>query len=532
MDIQVEPAVTAVTVYPDRARVTARGRCELPVGLHRVLVGNLPLGLEAESLRAAGLGTARVRLRGVDLTQRFYDEAPSAAVQELEQQIESAGDELRVLSDSQATKRAQLEHINGMRAQTDEFARALARGKTTADAYARLLAMLQEQDEALRDDLRELDAGERSLRRHLETLEKKLAQLRAARPRQRSEAILEVEVLAAGDFEPEVSYVVYDAGWQPLYDIRLASGDGAAVPLTVIYLAQVRQATGQEWRGIQLTVSTARPALNQRMPELTPWYVDEARVQPRLMRAAAKNAVMSDVADEAYGGVAAGLEMAMAAPVMAEVVYAEARDSGTAVSYVVAGDVDIPSDGAPHKTTLSRFNLPAELDYLTAPRHTDAVYRRAKAANTANGPLLPGHANLFVGDEFIGQNEMAYTPTNGEIELFLGVEERIAVERELVRRDVDKRFLRDVRQIGYGYEVRLTNHLGRAAAVKVQDQIPVSRHDQIKVKLEKVAPPPAEQSELAILEWRLELAAGEKKTIRYEYSVEHPREMRVMGLAD
>ncbi len=72
--------------------------------------------------------------------------------------------------------------------------------------------------------------------------------------------------------------------------------------------------------------------------------------------------------------------------------------------------------------------------------------------------------NLFAGDEFIGSNALDYTPVNGELELLLGVEERIEVERKLVRRDVDKRLLRDVRQIAFGYEITLRNGLKTAAA--------------------------------------------------------------------
>ena len=101
-----------------------------------------------------------------------------------------------------------------------------------------------------------------------------------------------------------------------------------------------------------------------------------------------------------------------------------------------------------------------------------------------------------------------------------------------MRREVDKRLLRDVRQVVYGYEIKLENLLATAARVTVQDQYPVSRHEQTKIRLDRVAPEPAEQSELHILKWQLDLAPAEKKTIRYEYQVEHPRALHVVGLID
>lgn len=531
MEYPVTATVTSVIVYPDRARVTCRGRVDLPAGQHHLLVGDLPLALETESVRAAGQGKARVRLRGVDVNRRHYADAPATRVRELEAEARRLENELQVVADTQAGREAALRHLEGLRSETEQYARALARGQTTPEDQTRLMAFFQEQDEQARADLRELAASEEGLRRELEKVQAELAQLRSARPRQRYEARLEVEVLNDGMFEPEVSYIVARAGWEPLYDLRL--GVEGTPALSATYLAQIHQETGQDWTGVSLSVSTARPALNQRFPELRPWFVDELRPQPRMYAAAAPamakgNRALADALEEpAY-------EMAMAAPAPAamEVVAAQAEENGTAVSFSVGGSIDIPGDGAPHKTILGQFELSPQLDYLTAPRHTDAVYRRAKVVNTSAGPLLPGTANLYVGDEFIGQNRLAYTPGQGELELLLGVEERIAVEREMVRREVDKRFLRDQRQLVYGYEIRVHNHLGTPATVTVQDQFPVSRHEQIKIKLEKVSLTPVEQSELAILEWKLDLAPGEEKTIRYEYSVEHPRQMRVAGLID
>jgi uncharacterized protein DUF4139 len=64
----------------------------------------------------------------------------------------------------------------------------------------------------------------------------------------------------------------------------------------------------------------------------------------------------------------------------------------------------------------------------------------------------------------------------------------------------------------------------------VRDQIPVARDEQIKVKLEAADPKPAEQSELGQLEWKLVLEQGARRTIRFDFSVEHPRSMDVIGL--
>lgn len=531
MDVMVETKVQRVTVYPDRARVTAVGECQLEPGTHRLLVDELPLVLEQESVRVSGQGTARVRIQSVDVTRQFYEEAPLEWVRELEREIEQVQDELRVLADEKARWAAHGNYLNGLRQATVEFARGLSRGRTTVADQTELLIFLQKEDEQMRTAVRDLEKQEREINRRLQKLLNELKQLRNARPRERFRAVVDVEVVSAGNFWPEVSYVVHSAGWQPLYDVRLVKlENGHKLDLTAI--AQVTQQTGQDWAGVALSVSTARPSLNQRLPELHPWYVDvyvpppaSPAPQPRARMAAAA-APMSMAAEGAVNDFA----VAMPAPVVAEMVTANVSNEGTAVTYHIPNPADIPSDGSPHKTTLQQFQLDPQLDYLCVPKHTDAIYRRATVINNSDGPLLAGPAALFVGDEFIGRTNLEYTPTGGELELLLGVEERITVERELTKREVDKKMLRDVRRTRYGYKIEIHNLLNETAKIELHDHIPVARNEQIKVKLETVKPLPTEQSDLNLLEWQLVCAAGAKQQISYEFVVEHPPVLRITGL--
>jgi uncharacterized protein (TIGR02231 family) len=504
--------------------------------MHQIVVGELPLALEPESVRASGAGSARVRLRSVDVLRRHYAQAPAPQVADLEKRIEKLQNELGTLTDRMAVKQASIEHLAGLRGATTEYAWGLSRGRSTVEHQASLMRFFEEEEARLRIDLRQLDDEQRGLKDELAKLQAELDGIHSARPRQRYEARLEVEVLAEGDFEVEINYVVGRAGWRPLYDMRLREPDTTSAPVVAVSsLAEITQNTGQDWKGVKLSVSTARPALNQRAPELKPWFIDVwQQPQPRMARALAKaGPATADMVEAAALEEAMPMMAAMSPqPVTAEVEVAETHNSGTAVTFAVAGGVDIPGDGTPHKTTLGQYDMSPQLDFLAIPRHTDAVYRRAKLNNTTGAPMLTGPANLYVGDEYIGQNRLDYTAAGAEIELVLGVEERITVKRELVRREVDKRLLRDIRQVVYGYEIALENLTRSPARITVQDQYPVSRHDQIKVRLDVVSPEAEEQSELHILKWQLNLTPAEKKKIRYEYQVEHPRAMRVAGLFD
>jgi len=214
----------------------------------------------------------------------------------------------------------------------------------------------------------------------------------------------------------------------------------------------------------------------------------------------------------------------------AQVATATVESGGTAVSYRVPGGTSIPADGAPHKVFVAEMELPPRLDYVAAPRLLQAAYCRAKITNDSAYLLLPGPASLFAGEEYIGTTRIELTAPQGEIELYLGVDDRIKVERELLRRDTEKTLIGGKRRVRFAYEITVENLGASAAQLNLQDQIPVAGHEEIKVSLESVQPKPTRQDELNILEWDLTLAPKEKRQVRYDFSVAYPPEMQLIGL--
>lgn len=525
-EILVQP--TAVTIFPDRAQVTCHGTGDLTTEHRQLFLTGLPLSLETASVRVSGAGTARVKIMSVDIQRQFFTEATQEKVQALEAALEAAEAELNQTKDAIAGWEAHGRYLEGMRSATKSYAAGLAKGQTQINDHETVVSFLQAQDTEMRDALRTLAQQATEQVALVNKLRQELKQIQTARPRQAYRAVVDIEVLEGGSFTPEIRYLVSAATWKPLYDIRLESvkGNPQQMALQFTMLAEITQKTGQDWQGVSLTVSTARPALNQQMPELFPWFIDE---QPSLVRAA-KMSVMQPMAVPESSAPAPMMAMAAEADRVAEIMETTIEDSGAAVRFVVPGRSDIPNDGSPHKLTLTRSPLDPEIKLLCVPKQTDAVFRQAIVDNGTGAPLLPGQVSLFVDDAFIGQTEIEFTPQGGEIELWLGAESGVSVKRELKRRDVDKKFLSDQRRIVFGYEIELTNHLDTAVTVNVEDHIPVSRHDQIKVKLQKVEPAAQEKSELNQLTWQCQLAPKGAQQIVYEFTVEHPRSLQIRGL--
>jgi uncharacterized protein (TIGR02231 family) len=520
--------VTSVTVFPDRARVMRAGHATLSSGTQHLEIEQLPLALLPDSLRASGHGTARAKLLGVSSRLEHFFETPAEAAQELERKIQAAQDtDAELLARASVAEKEQ-KALDALAAESELFARGLALRNRSTEEQGAFFDFISHRSRALQTDLLAIGRDRRELAKELDRLRRELNSVQSARPKQRFSAVVELEVDGAGDMDIELTYVVTGAGWQPLYDVR--SGD-SAVELT--YLAQVAQNTGEDWPNVILTLSTAQPSLSLELPELDPWYLRPRQPPPPAQPQMARSMPMG-------GALAAPAPMAKrspgsppAEPEQQELVVdsAAVSESGATLTYRLAGSADVPGNNEPRKVTVAVLNFKPTVTYLTAPKREEVCYRRAEIKNDSQYSLLPGRAQLFEGEEYLGATALEFVAPGQTFELALGADERMRVERELINRDVDKAFvIGDRRRIRYGYTIQIENLRDGPQSITVRDQIPVPRDEQIKVKLEGADPKPSAQSELGQLEWTLTLDRGAKRTLRLDFSVEHPRSMDVIGL--
>ncbi|MBN1936448.1 MAG: mucoidy inhibitor MuiA family protein [Anaerolineae bacterium] len=535
--MKIESPIVAVTVYPDRARVTRRGVVVLKeTGAQDLVVADLTRLLDPESVRVGGEGAARVRLIGVDVREQYYIETPSVPAAELERKIQDKKDADQALADEDVSLQEQIGFLSGLTASAGEsLARGIGRGRAQVTDGETLLGFVGAQHKLLADRRREIAVQRREIAKEIEVLQQELKRIQGARPRQRYEAVVGVEVLSPGEFTLDLEYTTRGgASWQPLYDLRLLTEEGdPQVELT--YLGEVKQSTGEDWLGVDLTLSTARPSVSAQIPELSTWYVDILRPLPPPSAAPAIRG-MGMVADmEVMRKAEFSLGAAVPAPealppAPAEVMQASVDTSGAAVTFHIPRKADIPADNTPHKTTVLLLRFAPKLDFVAVPKQSDEVYRRATIQNKSEVTLLPGPLTLFHGGEFVGRANLVKVAPGEEFETTLGIDDRIKVERELALDEVGKQFIGDRRVHRYAYEVKVQNLLPCAATVVVKDQLPVAANEEIKIKAEPIVPEPAQQTDLGELTWELSLAAQQKQTIRFEFTVTAPRSQTVTGL--
>jgi uncharacterized protein (TIGR02231 family) len=514
-ELVVDAPIVAVTVYPDRARVTRRGRVAVPAGDRTVYVEPLPLVLDDESVRVSGRGPATVL--GVDLTTRHHPQAPDETVAELERLRRAAQDEIAALTDADDVQ-VQLETFLAQLAKRagGSFARTLASGDSGAELGG-FTESLAGRLAAVRATRRELTAQRRDVEERLAAAERRLAAHSEQRKPDRRTAAISLEVETEAEVEIELSYVVLQAGWSSTYDVRL-QGDR----LTLNWYGLIKQQTGEDWPECDFTLSTARPTSTAKVPELDPWFLDRLR-PPTPVPAAAAPMSRGVARTEAFTET-----LQSAAPDWIDQ-SATVEQGVTAASYTPPRPVAVPADGGTHRATIAAIELDAELDYITAPVRSTDVHLRATVVNSSAHTLPAGRAAVFHDADFVGSAALPLWAPGEDVELALGLDDRIRVERKLIRRDATKATLGSTRRRQVEYETKIENHTPRAARITVLDQFPVARDHEITVKRLTAEPEPAETTELGVVTWKLDLGAGSETVVKFAFRVDTAKSVDLTG---
>lgn len=523
--------ITAVTVFKDGARVQRRGSLRVQPGLRPVVLGSLPPTVDPASVRVAASGEG-LALVNVEVHERHRTDPLREEAARLRSEVEKLRDAVQALDDEDAAERARLDFLGHLsEAAATALARAVSFGRAGRDDLSEMAAHLSAGTAGALGTRRDIAQRSRAARRDLDAAQSRLAaaEKRDGRSVRYIEVTVTLEAAAATQAEVELSYHVSRAAWRPLYDLVV---DGER--LDVSYLAEVTQRTGEDWPAVELTLSTTRRGLHETLPELTPWYVSRARpIMPGAQRGLRMSAMAAGGMPPASPeGAESDLEESepVAAGTFGAALQAEAAEAGAGLSYRLPRPLAVPADGGPHKALVARFGLDASLDHLAVPVLAAEAYLRATVTNSSSLLLLPGPARVFQGSRFVGETSLETVAAGEEFELQLGVDDQIRVERELRRRAASKAVISGSRTIDVAYEITAENHREGQARISVHDHIPVSSDAEIKVRLRETSPSPAEQDDLGELTWEIRLEPGQKETIRYRFTVEHPAQVMVDGL--
>jgi uncharacterized protein (TIGR02231 family) len=520
--------ITAVTVYADRALTTRSASFTLKPGSYLLAFDALPTLIQDDSVRVDGKGTAVTTITGLEIKRVFLEQSGEKRVQELQEEIAGLEKRSSALDAKKAGITAQKAFLESIRvAWGDRISKELAIGRPTAselqDASVFVGAGITRAEEQSRD----IEFEKKNIRERIDALRRQQNEATGSGRKESKTVEVAVDVTREGTLTLELASMTPQAGWEPSYDVRLAA-DGKSAALT--FQAMVRQQTGEDWRNVDLTLSTARPAVGGAPPELYPWRIGFYHPRPMMEVAFASAPAPLAKAKKARGRQVeydAPDEVKEEAP--AAFATAQISDEQSSVAFHVPRTLDIPADGSRHGTVIAMEQLPVSIEYQAVPKLSPAVFLRSELINRAAYPLLPGKVNTFIGNRYTGSSQVKKVAAGEKFELFFGSDDQLTVKREELKQHKEAGLFGKNR-VSYRYRIELGNFRKEPLTLTLRDQLPVAGDEEIKVALEEPSLKPDELKSDGTIIWKCPLQAGEKKELTFGIVVEYPKEKEISGL--
>ena len=510
------PTTAAITegvvIYPDRAMV----KKSLPVAIDKgentlELTGLTPSLIDA-SVQAGLRNAGKVRIVDIEVRRTALIKTDQERSKEVQAQIDKIDLELVRQGNALTVHKNSLAFLQ----KVVPFPQNQNTSFPTVRDY--LVALEQAMADRL-GKVAEVEQAITTLNKKKAELEKEKRNLGPVHDDSKS-ILVTVYADAASAFDLEYSYFLSGVQWTPKYEVR---ADSLAQRLELNFFAIVQQASGEDFSGSNVEISTARPAVSGELPELPPWRLDiyQPPIYPSYGRA--KMMEMSE-APQAVALAAALPDDAMAAP--------EVRSEATSMSYLLTQKIALPSDNQPHKILISSSGVGATFEYLAIPKLAQAASLTAELKNPFLFPLPGGELNVFLDGRFVSTRMVEKPVLSGEeMRLTLGMDETIFVSSKLEKQFTERSgaFSKKIRK-HYEYQAEIVNGKSRPITLLVRDQVPVSAHEEIKVEVTSPTPKEAEIGADGMITWTLTLAPGEKRQLMTIFDVSYPEGKEITGL--
>jgi uncharacterized protein (TIGR02231 family) len=551
--------VTKVTLYRGQAMVTRDVPLEGAPGAREIVVGDMPENVVADSLFAEG--SAGVEVRAVRYRTHAVGEAPREEVRQLDEQIEAVDQKIAVNGKTKellAKKLAYLDQLEGFVAPTAKT--ELSQGVLDAEVLKQITLFGFEQRQEILDGQVENEKEAKELAEQLSLLQRKRSELTDGASQTAREAVVFTEKKGEAPEAIRLSYLVNGCGWSPSYTIR-AGEDREDVRIECNALIQ--QMTGEDWSGVDLTLSTASPALSAAAPGLAPFpvslradgqqkgaQVDLAK-QLKSIRTRQKTAIVqfNNTPDQS-DNIGSNWEANAAAndfqclellnpksALRTSGLQAADGGDGPSLAYHLVTPVSLASRSDQQMVRIVQTSLPSTFHHKATPVLTSYVYREAEVTNNSEDDLLGGPITVYLNGSFVGGSEMPTVARGQKFVVGFGADPQLRAKRELA--DKSDEVQGGNRRLGFEYRLVVENYKSQPVEVSVYDRLPhAERIADVAIELGELKDTLSDdklyqriERPKGILRWDIEVAAGatgeDARLIEYGYTAEFDRQFQL-----
>ena len=514
-DKRVDSKITSVTVFLSNAQVTREVKTRIEAGKTNLIVTGLTAQLDPQSIQVRGKGTFVIL--GISQQQNYLSEF------NMPKSLKLLTDSVDYLQRQQSLSQSQKEILNKEEQMliTNQKIGGTTQNLTAAELKAMADFYRSRLSEIVTSRMRE----DEKIKKFNERIVKLQLQINAqSEPygRNTSEIVVSVSADAPTSVDLEVSYIVANAGWQPVYDVRAINTKS---PIQLNYKANVFQSTGEEWKNVKLKLSTANPNLSGLKPELYTWYLDfyqpityqrkkESKGTPGMMRSSEM-------------GLAPEKSMEVEASSLSE--YVTTVQTTLNTEFDISLPYTVASASKPTLVDIRNYDVKADYVYAVAPKLDQDAFLLAKATGWEEYSLLPGEANIFFEGTFVGKTFIDPNNIKDTLSLSLGRDKRIVVKREKLKDLTSRKLIGTTQKENYTWEISVRNTKAEAIKIIVEDQLPVSQNTQIEVTALETGGANFTKDTGKLI-WNLILQPNETRKLTYKFEVKYPKDKQVSGL--
>lgn len=343
-----------------------------------------------------------------------------------------------------------------------------------------------------------------------------------------SEIVVEIDASEATRGTVSLNYLVQDARWSPIYDLRAIDVNN---PVELHYRAQVYQNTGVDWKNVKLTISTGNPRQSGTIPSLYTWYLQYSNVynnkQLTYQRSRSKNVGIRKVTMDAE--VAKPTSYSYNTTLAANSSnYTTVQVGQTNTQFKISLPYTIPSGNQTVNVKIQKSKLEADYRYYCAPKLDSDAFLEARVAGWEDLNLLGGNMNVFFEGSFIGTSYLNPTTISDTLNISLGRDKSIIVKRVKVKDKSSKSIMGKVKKEKTTYEISVRNAKQKSIQLHIQDHIPISRTEEIEVSLDDNGSSKYSK-ENGFLTWNFKLEPKKTKKFRYSYTIKYPKKYRIVN---
>lgn len=341
-------------------------------------------------------------------------------------------------------------------------------------------------------------------------------------PIQRITITLKANELAKGTID--VSYLVNNAGWTPIYDLRSESNSGK---INLNYKAQVYQNTGIDWEDVRLNISTNNPYMNKTKPTLNPWYIDYYTYQTYYQNSPVSTGRADNRTRGAYKAEADSDKYAES-----EVTAAYADQFTQVIEHMISAEfrIDLPysikSNNEAHMVLVKNVDIDANYKYYTVPKYDNGVYLVAQLSKLDELQLVPAKANIFFEGTYMGETYLDPTTMDDTLSLSLGKDPNIIVKRTLLKKETKEKIVGTKKERTFAYSIEVKNLKSTSIDIVVQDQFPITQNAEIEIQNIDLGKGNL-NDRTGLIEWEFTLKPKASKDIQFSYQVKHDKDQNV-----